>query len=207
MFDLLTACGILTGFIVSLLSWQINIIALHRGFDYGRTAAFTTGLGAAIADCLLMVAGVTGAKSFLIDSGLWAPMKAVGAVMICLMALKILFHRPSGKIKDPQVRQRGLAGSLLIGVLIVAGNPAVILLWVMGSGLLLTHFPQIHSSGLTLLSFALSFFAGSVLWFTVLAAVLLRKMQGWGEKTLHTLSRFSAAALLAALFFFVFKTF
>ncbi len=200
---MLLAAGIFCGFTVSLLSWQINIIALHHGISRGRTAAFVTGAGSALADSLLMVAGLSGAQSILEHFHILTPMKIMGAVMILVMALKILFHQ-GGEVKDPTERRKGLTGSFLIGLAVVLGNPAMIFLWFLGSGMMLAHFPNLDSE-IEIFFFAVSFFSGALLWFAVLSLVLLRKVETWSEKTLHILSRFSAAALLAALIFLFLK--
>ena len=196
--------GLLSGFIISLLGWQINIIALHRGMRGGRASAFVTGYGAAFADVLLMIAGMSGAKPFLEHFHFFTPMKWVGACMLIFMALKILFHKPAPDMKDPEVKTRGLAGSFLIGMIVVLSNPAVILLWLMASGMLLVHFPQLHHWPMAL-SFPAAFLLGAMLWFGILAFVLLSKVKGLKENTLHLLSRFSAVALLIALFFLIFE--
>ena len=181
----------------------MNIISLHRGMGGGRTSAFMTGYGAAFADCLLMIAGMSGAKHFLEHFHFFTPMKWVGAALLIFMALKILFHKPDPDRKDPQVKSRGLMGSFLIGIIVVLGNPATVLLWLMASGFLLTRFPQLHHWPVTL-SFPIAFLAGALSWFSILAFILLRKVKGLKENTLHVLSRFSAVALLAALLFLIF---
>lgn len=131
-------------------------------------------------------------------------MKWLGALMLIFMALKILFHRPVADIKDPEVKSRGLTGSVLIGMIVVLGNPAVILLWIMASGFILARFPQIYFWPV-ILAFPLFFLLGAMVWFSILALVLLRKVRGWSENTLHLLSRFSAVALLGALIFLIFE--
>ena len=198
------ALGLLVGFVVSLLGWQINIISLHRGMRGGRASALVTGLGAATADALLMIAGMSGAKPFLEHFQFWGPMKWVGGSMLIFMALKILFHKPAQNIKDPEVKSRGLTGSFLIGLIVVLANPAVIILWLMASGLILAHFPSTHAWPF-LLSFPIAFVAGAMAWFAVLSFVLLGHVKTWSENTLHLLSRCSAVALLGALIFLIFE--
>ncbi len=194
--------GALTGFLISLLGWQINIISLHRGMQRGPTAVMATGLGAAIADCVLMVAGVMGAQATV--AKFQVPMKWAGGLMLTFMALKILFHKPSMNTKDPDVKTRGLLGSFLIGLIVVLGNPAVILIWIMASGMVVAHFEAARGPH-AIYIFPLSFVAGAAGWFTILSTVLLPRVKSWGEKPLHILSRVCAVALMIALIFLISK--
>lgn len=201
---ILAAGGFLTGFIVSMLGWQVNIIALHRGMHKGRSSALSVGLGAAFADVVLLIAGMCGAHPFLDHFHFWKPMKWVGAGVLFFSALKILFHKPLKNVKEPHTKGRGLPGSFLMGLAVVMGNPAVILMWLMASGFLMAHFPETHSFP-GLLLFPVAFLFGASAWFLFHASVVLKKIKTWGEGSLHLLSRISAVALLGALLFLILK--
>ena len=198
--------GALVGFFVSLMGWQLNLIVLHRGIRKGRSSAFMTGAGAALSDFILLLVGFSGARSFLKHFPFWNQLKWAGIAMLFLMALKILFHKPVLLAHEPAVKNRRLASSFLIGLIMVLGNPAMAFLWIMASAYLLAHFPEAHAF-LFQMIFSFAFLAGALLWFLILAVNILPTVKTWSEGTLHLLSRLSAGLLLMALFFLVFKKF
>lgn len=44
--------GILIGFIAACFGWQIDLIAIQRGLQRGKTAAFLVGCGAILGDMI-----------------------------------------------------------------------------------------------------------------------------------------------------------
>lgn len=198
--------GALLGFSVSLLGWQLNLIVLHRGIRKGRTSAFMTGAGASLSDFLLLLLGFSSARSFLKHFPFWNQLKWGGIVMLFLMALKILFHKPVLRAHEPEVKNRRLASSFFIGLIMVLGNPAVAFLWIMASAYLLAHFPEAHNSVFQMI-FCSAFLIGALLWFVILSVNILPTVKTWKESTLHLLSRISAILLLVALVFLIFKKF
>lgn len=198
--------GALAGFCVSALSWQLNLIILHRGMRKGRTSAFMTGAGAALSDFLLLLLGFSGGRSFLKHFQFWNELKWAGIIMLFVMALKILFHKPVLRAHEPEVKNRRLASSFFIGLIMVLGNPAVVFVWIMAAASLLAHFPQAHHFSFQMI-FGGGFLAGSLLWFLILAVNIMPAVKTWNDRTLHLFSRISAVLLLAALVFLVFKKF
>ena len=196
--------GLLTGILAAVLSWQINVVAVHRGLARGWIAAFLVGCGATLGDALLIFAAFSGARPLLSRHEFWLPLKWIGIATLFILVLKILFHRHT-EVKEEPARGNQTK-NFLIGLVIVIGNPAVLLLWAGITTFILTHFPALQPPFMHLI-FVAEFFAGSILWFFLLSLVLLPRIRKWGEGRLEVISKFSAGALLLALLYAIFGKF
>ncbi len=186
--------GLIIGFLAALMGWQINLVAIHRGLHrHGKASAFRVGLGATLADALLVLLVFSGVHPFLHHPLFLGTAKAIGIISIVGVSLRMLFHRVP---KTPKPDPAG-AKDFFVGFFLVAGNPAIFILWIGAVGFLLVHFPQIQEWGFRF-RFLGGLLLGSAGWFAVVAAFLLGWVRRSGEGSLHWISRVSAILLLCA---------
>lgn len=197
--------GILAGFLTAALGWQTNLISLHRGVNYGRRAAFWTGVGAIIGDVIWITVAFAGAKTVLNYHHHLQHFKWLGIITICFAGLRILFHNPK-KIQAETKMQHDPGKSVFVGLLIVGGNPALLILWLGIIGFVLTYVPD-ATHPMFHFWFVTGFMSGGMSWFSLLALVLLPQVKRWKEDKLHLISKVSAVLLLAAAVFLIFKKF
>lgn len=198
--------GMGTGFFASLVGWQINLIAIHRGIERNtRTAAFFVGMGAAFADVIFILIAMTGAVPFLRNPKSWMVIRWVGILTVFLLAAKILLKKPQLAIREKK-KKRNPAKNFLVGFLIVITNPAVFLIWIGMMSFLLTHFPEMK--GLIFYWIFLGgFVIGAALWFFILSFRILREARNWDDERLYFLSKLSAFILLIVGCFLIFERF
>lgn len=200
------ALGAVAGFLASLIGWQINIVAIHRGLERDtRTGAFFIGMGAALADVVFIFIAFTGAAPFLHRPGFWNTIKWVGIVTIFLVAARIFFCTPEMSAERKK-KKRDPAKNLLVGFLLVISNPAVFLVWLGVIGFLLTQFREIGVLAHRWL-FIAGFFGGAALWFTILSFGILHGARNWEDDKLYLLSKISAVILLIIGIFLIFQRF
>ncbi len=197
--------GFVTGFAVSMLGWQINILSIHRGLEKGRSGPILVGLGAAFADSLIIFAASAGAAPLMDHPHFWTISKWFGITAVFLVSLRILFHK--SKFKDPlEKKTRGPAQSFVMGFIVVVSNPAVYLLWAAAVSLIILHFQDIRIWKLRIF-FLAGFFFGCFSWFSILAFFILKHIREWGESKLHLISRVCAVLLLTGAVLLMFKKF
>ena len=195
--------GFLTGFVGSLLGWQINIIALHRGIEKGKFAALFVGLGAVIADLIFIAIALTGTLPILHHKEWWLPMKFVAISVIVFISLKILLQKNIPKEKKP-LSKRNPTKNFIIGFLFVITNPAVFFIWLGVTGFILTHFSS-EQGIVEHLFFLIGFLWGAVLWFFILSVAFVRWVRQWGEEKFFLFSKFFAFLLLIAAIILMFE--
>lgn len=194
--------GFLSGFLAALLSWRINIVAIQRGIHRGKTAAFFVCVGALAADMVLILGAFSGARPLTQNQYLWMILKVIGILTILFIAVKIFIQPP--KLTEKAEKERNPPKNFLIGFSIVAGNPAVFMLWMGLIGFILTqsaeathqHFHYQYLAG---------FFGGGMIWICILCFLILPKISAWGEKPMQILSRISAVILIICAIVLIFK--
>lgn len=195
--------GLLTGYLASVFSWQMNLFAIQRGLEGGRRACFLVGMGAVLADFLIILFIVTSASPLLHNEQFWGILRVFGIGTLGFLGFSILFRKHEFLTKIDNKREKS-ARNFLVGFLLVIANPAVFLLWIGVMGFLLTHFPHIlHSSSL----FFSGFLLGAVFWFFMLAFWMLPHTKTWREEHLYWISKVSAVVLLAVAAWLFFKKF
>ena len=185
-------CGVLTGFFVSLFGMQINLVALHRGIDRGRHAAFFVSIGAALADLVFALLALASANFLLTQLHIARAMKWMGVAILFGVGGRILLQGPPVE----KERKRNPATNLLLGFLIVFFNPSLVVVWIGIVTFLHTHFP-----GARILDFRWIFLGGLLIgasvWALILSLIILHKARKLEEARLQMISRISALALLA----------
>ena len=200
--------GILVGFLAAALGWQINLLALQRGLQRGRTAALLVGCGAILADMIFLWVGLAGTRSILVHPEWWGIIRWVGISVILILAARVLFvHSKDPLPKIEAVQKRNPTKNFLVGFLVVITNPVVFLMWVGVIGFLRAHFPEARASWFKEF-FLLGFLLGGLIWFAPLAFIFLRKLTCWTRENHTAISRVSGGVLiLVALFLIFFERF
>jgi len=196
--------GTLTGFVASVLGWQINLVAIQQGLERGRRAAFSVGFGAATGDFLFLAAALAGIAPLASHSWIQHGMKWIGASVILLIGIRFLLQ-PGGPASPKRARHHP-AKSFLLGFLIVITNPLLFFVWVGVISFLVTHFQEA-----SLLEerrvFLGTFLAGALVWFLFLSRALLHGVTKWGKERLELLSRIFSLLLIAAGIFLILENF
>jgi L-lysine exporter family protein LysE/ArgO len=201
-----SAIGALTGFIASLIGWQINLLAINRGLSRGRHAAFFVGMGAAAADLIFIFIALAGVMRFLHHERFWPYLKWLGVAMILIVALRTLLKKKSFSNNDQPKKKRNPAKNFLLGFLVVGANPVIFLVWIGVISFLVTHFPGARIVEFRWF-FLMSFFVGAAIWFFILAQAVLHGAKNWDERHLHLASKVSAVGLVLVAIFLIFERF
>lgn len=197
--------GLTAGFLTGLLGWQINLISIHRGIDLGRRAGFLLGLGAVIGDCVWISIAFAGSQTLLsTHAELMEWLKWLGVFTLTFAGLKILFHN-SQKKAEPEGSHWGHTKNLLIGFLVVIGNPILLILWIGVSSMVLTN-QLAHLSPLEAhLLFLFGFAAGGTAWYLILFTLIFPIVCKWSDRRFHMISKFFAALLLLGAGLLIYK--
>ncbi len=200
-----TGLGMTTGFAASLIGWQINLLAIHRGLQRGRNATFFVGMGAAVADLVYISVAMAGVLPLIYHERFGPYLKWLGAAMIFLVALRTLLKK-SGPVEKKPKKKRNPARSFFLGFVVVMSNPFLVIVWLGVVSFLVTHFAAVRIFQSKALLF-LSFLLGAALWFLILSRAVLRGAKKWGEHRLQFLSRVSAIGLIAVGIFIIYHKF
>lgn len=198
--------GAVTGVLASLLGWQINLLALHRGLERGRTSAFFIGFGSLAGDCLFSFIAFAGAAPLVDKLHLWIYFRWIGIATIFLVGLKILLHKQEGGISQKKKNKREPAKHFLVGFLTVISNPAILIVWIGIIAFLLAHFPS-NAILAYRWFFMIGLLSGGAGWFLFLALYVLPHVRQWGDERLHLISKISAGILILGGFFLAFGNF
>lgn len=199
--------GILIGFIAACFGWQIDLIAIQRGLQRGKTAAFLVGCGAILGDMIFLWVALTGTQPLLEHPEWWGIIRWVGIAVLLLLAVRVYRGHGNPPEQIENVSRRNPTRNFLVGFLVVATNPAIFLLWVGVVGFLRANFEE---AGTPLFRefFLAGFCVGGILWFGPLAFIFLRKLKHWSESNHSMISRVSAFVLVGvAVFLAVFEKF
>lgn len=196
--------GLLTGFLGSLLGWQINLTAIQRGLRRGRIAAFLVGCGAMVGDMMFLWVGFTGAKPLVEHPEWWHWIKWIGIFVLLLLAIRVLISHGQPRPQDEAVKKRNPTKNFLVGFLVVGTNPAVFLVWLGVISFLFSEFEQARKPWFKEF-FLGGFFLGALAWFFSLAFVFMKKLEKWSEKHHELLSKMSVVALLLVVVYLIFE--
>jgi len=199
--------GILVGFLSACFGWQIDLIAIQRGLQRGRMAAFLVGCGAILADMIFLWIGLAGTQPLSEHPEWWGIIRWVGISVLFLLAIRVYRTHGNPPQEIEAVSKRNPTRNFLVGFLIVISNPAVFLLWVGVIGFLRANFEETRQPWFKEF-FLLGFWVGGILWFAPLACIFLRKLKHWSESNHSIVARFSALVLtLVACFLIFFERF
>ena len=137
--------GILGGFLAAALGWQINLLAIQRGLQRGRVAAFLVGSGAIFADMVFLWLGFTGATPIVEHPEWWGILRWLGISVILILAARVLFVHSKPRPQHEEVQKKNPTKNFFVGFLVVISNPVVFLMWIAGISFLRAHFPEVRT--------------------------------------------------------------
>jgi threonine/homoserine/homoserine lactone efflux protein len=157
--------AIVLGFSIAAPVGPIGVLCIRRTLAHGRRIGFVSGLGAATADgafALMGGLGMTALSALLVQQQMW--LRLIGGAFLCWLGLRTFLAKPASQNADAPDRPSvwGAYGST---VLLTFTNPATIIMF---AGLF-AGMSQIAAGGAAW--FALGIFAGSALWWLLLAAI------------------------------------
>jgi len=193
MFEI-AALGVGTGFFAALMSWQINLVAIQKGLERGRSASFFVGLGSVTADLGVILGVLTGASAIIHNPKVWLVFKGVGIATVSLLGLRILFKKPPAVTAEK--KKRNPAKNFLLGFFLVVTNPAILILWIGIMSFILTHsdLSILANRGLFLAGFA----AGGTGWFLIFALAVVPYTKQWKNDYVFWFFKITALALFVA---------
>ena len=195
--------GILAGFLAASLGWQINLIAIQRGLQRGRFAAFLVGCGAILSDMIFLWVGLAGTAPILEHPEWWGIIRWVGISVILILAARVFFIHSKPRPQTEDVQKKNPTRNFLVGFLVVISNPVVFLMWIGVIGFLRVHFPE--ARGARFKEFFLAgFLVGALMWFVPLALIFMKKLKRWTESNHTVISHISGGILVAVALFLIF---
>ncbi|PIQ86972.1 MAG: hypothetical protein COV74_02805 [Candidatus Omnitrophica bacterium CG11_big_fil_rev_8_21_14_0_20_45_26] len=186
----------LLGFVVALLSWQVNLIATHQGLRYRRSAAFAAGIGATFGDLIYLAIALTGSIRLEQFPQAWWLIKWISALVIIFMAARMFFY-PIELADSQMTAEKAHVHSFAFGFILVVGNPLILLIWFVIVNSFLEEVLNLHRPMMQVFILA-GFFLGSLSWFALLAGFLLEKINRLETKYLQQFSRAGGILLLFA---------
>jgi threonine/homoserine/homoserine lactone efflux protein len=185
--------GFAFGYIGSMpVAGPISVLVLHLGLAHNSRLAFYVAVGGALAEALYALVAFWGLSTVLASYPVVLPAaKVVGACILLVLGLVMLFYRVRGATPAVPAARRARGGkrSLVLGFLITAINPSLMVTWTAAvaalnaTGLLAMERRQA-------LPFAAAAGAGIVAWF----ATLLWLVGKWRNRlSIGTLARFMKA--------------
>lgn len=164
---LLTA-GFVLGLSVAAPVGPVGAATIRAGMEQGAREAFLLGLGAATVDFFYLALVCLGVAPLLLRIPFLVPAFYAGGALLLGQMAWVAFRRAyEGGLPAPAAGAAG-RGSFLYGLGITALNPATIISWVGMGGAFASAYLQ-GLTPLTALAALLSVFAGSAVWFGVLA--------------------------------------
>jgi threonine/homoserine/homoserine lactone efflux protein len=167
----IVAEGFLLGFAVAVSPGAITTYAVKVGIRDGFRSAWLVGLGAATVDACYCLLALFGIASWIVGfPPARTAMLVIGGLVLTYLASVSLLE---GLMKDATSRQATRESHhvpYLTGLAMTALNPLTVGFWVaVGSAVFSARTDFSPTSGAL---FALAVFAGSALWFTILATLV-----------------------------------
>ena len=184
--------GALLGFAAASLGWQVNLVAIHNGLRHERLGVLLTGLGATLADAIILGLGFVGIGRLLKEPGWLYAIKALSLATIATISARLFFYHPD---RSTRTGDDKWARSFLMGFLLVIGNPGIWVLWIATVSFLMTNVLKIQD-GASKMLFIAGFFLGALIWFSLLGNVILKWVKTLEVHYLHWIPRIAASLLL-----------
>ena len=184
--------GGIVGFSIAAPVGPIGALTIRRTLADGMAAGLLTGLGAATADAIygaVAAFGLTLITSFLVAQQGWLGL--LGGLFLCYLGITTFRARPAPPAQVPPARS--LAGAYGSTFLLTLTNPATILSFIgiyAGVGLGLSEGDYVEAG-----AFVAGVFAGSALWWLLLAAAVGRLRTRFDARWQHRVNLASAALL------------
>jgi len=190
--------GFAFGYIGSMpVAGPISVLVLHLGLAHDSRKALYVAVGGAVAESLYALLAFWGLSTALDRYPVALPVsRAVGAGLLLALGLVMLLSRTRGATPRDQPPRKGRKRSFVLGFLITAVNPTLIVTWTAAVGAL-------HATGLLAmdqpeaLPFAAAACAGIVAWFVTLLWLVGKWRDRVSAESLGRLKRVMGALLVA----------
>jgi threonine/homoserine/homoserine lactone efflux protein len=195
---LLLLLGFAFGYVGSMpVAGPISVLVLHLGLANDARHALCVAVGGALAEGLYALLAFWGLSTVLTHYPVILPVsRAVGAVLLLVLGLVMLLTRMRGATPQTQQPRKGNKRSFVLGFLVTALNPTLIVTWT-------AAVAALNATGLLVMDqaqappFAAAVCVGIVAWFLTLLWLVRR----WRDRvSVESLGRFKRAmgALLVA---------
>jgi threonine/homoserine/homoserine lactone efflux protein len=147
------------------------------------------------ADSFFLFLTLFGTRFFPFDPRAIYVTRWLSALILFGMGFHLLGHSPT--LPPPNYeKHHGLLQSFMAGFLLVICNPAILLLWMLVTGYLTLHFPNLHIYSFRIL-FLSGFLTGGLLWFYLLSHFILKQIRQLTQKHLRFMGRMTSFLLIA----------
>jgi len=184
--------GIMLGFSIAAPVGPIGLLCIRRTLTNGMSYGLISGLGAATADAIygcVAAFGITAVSSVLLDQGLW--LRLCGGLFLLYLGYTTFHAAPPATNSTAQTG--GQISAFLSTFLLTLTNPMTVLSFAaifagLGAGS--------SGSGWAGSAFlVLGVFAGSLLWWILLAGIVGQLRTGFDARRLSWVNRFSGAVI------------
>jgi len=177
-------------------------MAIQRGLEKGRSAAFFLGVGAVMADLVIICTAFLGTTPLIHHPLFHGALKWIGVVVLLTLGAKILMQAPPSGVTVKKKNKVDHAKNSLLGFLLVISNPALFVMWVGITGFLLGRFPDLLKLKWF---FLLGFFIGGSSWFGILSLSLVNHARSWKDHHVALVSKIIGVFLIALGIFLIFE--
>lgn len=179
-----------TGLAVAAPVGPMSLLCIHRTLDHGKAGGLVFGAGIAAADmtyAALAGLGVTAISSLLLASSFW--IRLAGSLLLIWLGVRVALSVPAAN-KQASLNQSPGRSFLTAYGLTLANPPTIIffagIFAALASVAVLSHA----------VTFAAGVFAGSMLWWILLTAVVSRSAQVFRPPVMLWINRISGAILI-----------
>jgi putative LysE/RhtB family amino acid efflux pump len=169
----------------------VGPMSLHRTLDHGRPAALIFGTGIAAADltyAAVAALGMTAVSSLLLAGTYW--IKLIGSLLLAVLGIRIALSKPVPGARESVAGSGVRAFATAYGLTLA--NPPTILFF---AGIFASVASLSTASQAVI--FAAGVFAGSMLWWIILTAVISRTSALLKPPAMVWINRLSGVVLLA----------
>lgn len=190
--DLAFVRGVMVGFALAAPMGPVAVLCIRRALARGRLQAFVAGLGAALADMAFGAVaglGITVISAFILDNEMIIGL--FGGMLV--LALGLNTYRTPVAIADGNIVVKSLRRDFVAAFTMAMTNPATM---IAAAGVFAAFGPvDIHTAPVTAFLLVTGVFAGSGLWWLILALVVTTLRDRFVTKGLLWLNRISGGVI------------
>lgn len=202
--------GLIFGFLASVPVGPVNITVVHQALHRGLRSAFLLGLGAIVGETIYAGIALAGHASLPHDPTLVLIVRIAAVAVVLALGIKNIRHRPdeerSERIAERIDERYHHPRALLLGFIMTISNLGLFLLWATLAAFLFAHewVQPVFASRAACLA---GIFAGGMLWYLGLAAIVSRAHRSIRPETTNLLIRFCGAVFLLIAVLLIYKIF
>ena len=199
--------GIFVGAVASAPMGPVGVLIVQRTLKKGRWYGFVTGVGAALSD--LIYAVITGVGMAMVLDLLERPsnlywLKVIGGIMLFCFGVFCMLSNPAKELRPSGVNGRGtLLHNAATGFLLTLSNPLIIFLFMAMMARMDFVVPERY--WLQALGYS-SIFAGALLWWFILTAVVDKARARFEVRTIRFFNRILGLLVVIASLVAIFTT-